>query len=126
MTTNAVGQKETPDDGLRSRSFARYAVGHLRNVNFGDEIVEYLKRIDATLEPFGGRFLIHGARPQCVEGNWTGDLIMIGFPSLDDARKWYASPAYQAIASLRSDNSEGEILLIEGVSEPHRATDILG
>ena len=33
-----------------------YAVAHLRNVNMGPSIEEYLQRIDATLEPFAGRF----------------------------------------------------------------------
>ena len=102
-----------------------YAIGHLRNVRFGAEIIGYLERIDATLEPFGGRFLIHGARAECMEGSWTGDLIVIAFPSLEIARNWYASPAYQAIAPLRSRNADGEILLIDGVEEPHRATDVL-
>ncbi|OQM74838.1 DUF1330 domain-containing protein [Manganibacter manganicus] len=102
-----------------------YAIGHLRNVNVGNEIVEYLERIDATLEPFGGVFLIHGATAQCVEGKWSGDLIVIAFPSLKAARNWYNSPAYRAIAPLRARNADGEILLIEGVEEPHRATDVL-
>jgi hypothetical protein len=36
-----------------------YAVGHLRNVRFGAEVIAYLQRIDGTLAPFDGRFLIH-------------------------------------------------------------------
>jgi uncharacterized protein (DUF1330 family) len=102
-----------------------YAIGHLRNVRFNEEIVEYLERIDATLEPFGGEFLIHGAREECMEGNWVGDLIVIAFPSLGDARDWYFSPAYQEIAPLRSRNADGEILLIDGLEGRHRATDVL-
>ena len=37
-----------------------YAIGHLSEVRMGPAIVEYLRRIDATLEPFEGRFIIHG------------------------------------------------------------------
>ena len=102
-----------------------YAIGHLRNVRFNDEIVEYLQRIDATLEPFGGEFLIHGAREECMEGNWAGDLIVIAFPSLAAARDWYFSPAYQEIAPLRSRNADGEILLIDGFEGRHYAADVL-
>jgi uncharacterized protein (DUF1330 family) len=102
-----------------------YAVGHLNDVAMGPDIVEYLERIDDTLEPFGGRFVIHGSRPEVLEGDWAGDLIAIQFPDLDRARAWYSSPAYQEIIPLRARNSEGEILLIDGVAEPHRATDIL-
>jgi uncharacterized protein (DUF1330 family) len=102
-----------------------YAIGHLRDVAMGPAIVEYLERIDATLAPFGGRFLIHGARPEVLEGDWRGDLIVVEFPDLDHARTWYRSPDYQAIAPLRADNADGEIVLLDGVEHGHRATDIL-
>ena len=68
------------------------AVAHLRNVTMGPAIVEYLQRIDGTLAPFGGRFLVHGARPEQVEGTWTGDLVIVRFPDRESARAWYASP----------------------------------
>ncbi len=102
-----------------------YAIGHLHDVAMGPAIVAYLERIDATLEPFGGRFVIHGGTVDVLEGDWTGDLIVIAFPDRDRARAWYASPAYQAILRLRTDNSRGDVVILDGVSEDHRATDIL-
>lgn len=45
-----------------------YAVAHLLSVNLGPEIFEYIARIAATLEPYDGRFLIHGG-PSIA---WTG------------------------------------------------------
>jgi len=102
-----------------------YAIGHLRDVVMGPAIVEYLERIDGTLNPFGGRFVIHGARPEVMEGDWTGDLIVIEFPDLDRARAWYDSPAYREILPLRRDNADGDILLVDGVPEAHVATDVL-
>jgi uncharacterized protein (DUF1330 family) len=102
-----------------------YAIGHLRNVVMGPAIVEYLETIDATLEPFGGRFIIHGAIPEMLEGNWPGHLIAIEFADLERARAWYRSEAYQRLIPLRADNSEGEIFLVDGVDADHRATDIL-
>jgi uncharacterized protein (DUF1330 family) len=102
-----------------------YAIANLRNVTMGAEIEQYLQRIDATLAPFGGRFLVHGARPEVVEGRWEGDLIVIGFPDPARLREWYGSEAYQAILRLRTDNSEGAVVFVEGVGADHRATDIL-
>jgi uncharacterized protein (DUF1330 family) len=104
---------------------AAFAIGHLRNVQMGPAIVEYLRRIDATLEPFNGRFIIHGATPEVQEGERVGDLIGIEFPDIERARAWYRSAAYQEIVPLRQQGSDGEILLIDGVGEDHRATDIL-
>lgn len=102
-----------------------YAIGHLRALTMGPAIVEYLQRIDATLAPFGGRFIIHGATPKVMEGSWPGHLIVIEFPSIEHASAWYASPAYRAILPLRTQNSEGDIILIDGVDDSHRATDVL-
>ena len=95
-----------------------YDIGVLRSVRFGQDIVDYLERIDATLEPFGGRFVVHGAAPEVREGSWDGSLVIIAFPDLDAARGWYDSPAYQEILPLRTDNSEGVTMLVEGVVAP--------
>lgn len=102
-----------------------YAVGCLRHVEMGPDIVTYLEAIDATLAPFGGRFVIHGGDKEHLEGASVGDLIVIGFPEREAARLWYASLAYQAILPLRTRNSAGDVFLIEGVGDSHRATDIL-
>jgi uncharacterized protein (DUF1330 family) len=98
-----------------------YAVAHLRTVDQNAEIVDYLRRIDATLDPFGGRFVVHGTLPEVLEGEWPGFLVVIGFPDLDAARAWYDSPAYQEILPLRTRNSDGVTLLVDGVPEGYRA-----
>ena len=102
-----------------------FAVARLRNVSMGPEIVVYLERIDATLVPFGGRFVVHGGEKSVLEGTWPGDLIVIGVPNRERARAWYASPAYREILPLRLGNSEGDVILVDGVPEDHRATDVL-
>ena len=102
-----------------------YAIGWLRHVRMGHDIVRYLEEIDATLAPFGGKFRIHGGAPEVLEGDWTGDFIAIEFPSREDARDWYASDAYRAIAALRTRNSHSVVFLVDGVDETHRATDVL-
>ena len=102
-----------------------YAVAHLRKVTMGPQIVEYLQQIDATLEPFAGRFLVHGGEVEVLEGAWPGHLIIIEFPDRERARAWYESSAYQGILPLRTNNSEGDVIFTDGVSEGHRATDVL-
>ena len=102
-----------------------FAVAHLRSVALGPDIVEYLERIDATLEPFGGSFLVHGSDVEILEAPWPGVLVVIEFPDRERARAWYASPAYQRILPLRTDNSHGSVILVDAVARPHRATDVL-
>jgi uncharacterized protein (DUF1330 family) len=102
-----------------------YAVAILRDTRFGEEIKDYLRRIDATLAPFGGAYRIHGGPYVALEGAWSGDLVMIEFPSMEMARGWYDSPAYRAIRPLRTDNTEGDVFLVPGVADGHRGADIL-
>lgn len=102
-----------------------YGVGVLQDVKIGPPIVEYLERIDATLAPFGGHFIIHGGRPEMLEGTSPGTLIVIEFPDREAAEQWYASNAYQAILPLRAENSVSNIFLIDGVGCDHVATDVL-
>ncbi|HET9948921.1 MAG TPA: TOBE-like domain-containing protein [Longimicrobiales bacterium] len=101
------------------------AVAHLRNVAMGPDIVAYLERIDETLKPFGGRFLVHGGPIEALEGSWSGDLIIIQFPDRERALAWYRSSAYQEILALRTDNAEGEVIVVDTVPADHRATNVL-
>ncbi|MET0745919.1 MAG: DUF1330 domain-containing protein, partial [Microvirga sp.] len=82
-----------------------FAVARLHDVQLGPPIVEYLRRIDDTLRPFGGRFVLHGGAVERIEGDWTGDLVAIAFPDRGTARDWYGSAAYQAILPLRTRHS---------------------
>ncbi|MPZ26771.1 MAG: DUF1330 domain-containing protein [Micromonosporaceae bacterium] len=102
-----------------------YAVAHLRNVRMGPDLVTYLERIDATLEPYQGRFIVHGGKPQAVEGRWSGSLIVVEFPTRENAAAWYASAAYQEILPLRLRHAEGWVVLVDGVPDGHVATDAL-
>lgn len=102
-----------------------YAIAHLHQVDMGPEVAEYLERIDDTLVPFGGRFLVHGAQPVALDGRWEGTVVVVEFDDLERARAWYESPAYQAILPLRTRNSVGEAILVEGVGEGYRAASLL-
>jgi uncharacterized protein (DUF1330 family) len=102
-----------------------YAVAYLRQVDVGPEILDYIARIDATLAPYDGRFLVHGGDITPLEGTWDGDVVLIAFPSVAAARAWYDSPAYQAILPLRVDHAQSVTAIVEGVPAGYRATDKL-
>ncbi|MEV4127179.1 DUF1330 domain-containing protein, partial [Nocardia sp. NPDC049707] len=50
--------------------------------------------------------------------------VMIGFPSIGEARAWWDSPAYREIAPLRSRHIEGDIILVDGVPEGYDPTPL--
>ena len=103
-----------------------YAVAVVRETRFGPEVKEYLERIDETLAPFSGKYRVHGGPYQPLEGSWSGDLVIIEFPSMEMAKGWYDSAAYGAIRALRINNTEGDVLLVQGVPDGHKGADLLG
>lgn len=102
-----------------SNRIPAYAICVLRDVDFGDDVIRYMREIDATLEPFGGEFIIHGGHTEVLEGQWDGALVMIRFPDRDAAQQWYASADYQRILPLRVDHSASITFIVDGVKPGH-------
>jgi uncharacterized protein (DUF1330 family) len=96
-----------------------YAIAHLRETDPHPEILEYMEKIQATLDPFSGRFIVHGGAIDVREGRWPGNLVVIEFPSMGAARGWYDSPAYRQILPLRTRHIAGDTILVEGVEPGH-------
>ncbi|MEV4182412.1 DUF1330 domain-containing protein [Streptosporangium canum] len=94
-----------------------YVIARLQEADPHPEIAEYIERISATFEPYGGRFLVRATQLEVLEGDWPGHLVMIGFPGIAEARAWWDSPAYQEIAPLRSRHIDGDIILVEGIPD---------
>jgi uncharacterized protein (DUF1330 family) len=93
-----------------------YVIAHLRDPEeLHPEVLEYMERIQATMDPFSGRFIVHGGAVDVREGRWPGNVVMLEFPSVENARDWYESAAYQEILPLRADHLEGEVIIVEGV-----------
>src|SRR3954466_10928532 len=73
------------DEGGR---MAGYVVG--QNFGWTDQAAfeEYRTKVNATIERYGGRFLIRGMG-EALEGDWQPRLVVIEFPSVAQARSWY-------------------------------------
>ena len=101
-----------------------FGIAQVRSVTIGPDIARYLHHIDSTLAPFGGRFLVHGAEAEVLEGNWEGAVVILEFPDLEHARAWYNSPGYQEILPLRTQNGDTTVILVDGVPPGYKATDL--
>jgi uncharacterized protein (DUF1330 family) len=82
-----------------------------------DRYADYRAGTEASLEPFGGRFIVRGGATECVEGTWDAQrTVVIEFPSLDQARAWYHGEGYQQLAAIRREASTADFVLVEGVA----------
>ena len=75
----------------------------------------YRKDVLATIEGFGGRFVVRGGQLTVLEGEWRHQrTVVIEFPSRAVAEGWHNSPAYQKILPLRLGSSTGNFVIVDG------------
>jgi uncharacterized protein (DUF1330 family) len=99
------------------RGMTAYGLAHLHNPTLNEDVVDYIDRIQATMDPFGGRFLAHGPDVRVLEGAWPGTIVLLAFPDADAATAWYGSEAYQEILPQRTRHIEGDVILFDGVPD---------
>lgn len=62
----------------------------------------YRRDVLATIEEFGGKFIVRGGQLTVIEGEWPHQLtVVLEFPSRVAAEALYASPSYQKVRPLR-------------------------
>ena len=92
-----------------------YALAHLKNPTTNADIVDYIDRIQATMDPSVAASSHTARRSRSHEGEWPGSVVLLEFPDADAARAWYASPAYREILPLRLRHIDGDTILFDGV-----------
>ena len=78
---------------------------------------EYQKRVGSTLASFGGRFLVRGGKYETLEGDWhLHRLILLEFPTVEQARRWYQSDEYAPVKDIRLQTAHTKAILVQGNS----------
>jgi uncharacterized protein (DUF1330 family) len=95
-----------------------YLINHLRIPGDVPNLqgLTYLEKVEATVAPYGGKWLAQGAG-DVIEGAWPGAVVLMEFPSRKAATDWYSSPEYQAILPLRTKNAISDLILIDQLPE---------
>ena len=94
-----------------------YLINHLRIPDGvpNPEALTYLENVEATFLPYGGKWLALDAPVDPLEGDWPGSVVLMEFPDMDTAQKWYNSPEYQKILHLRTGNAISDLILVDQV-----------
>lgn len=78
---------------------------------------EYKLHSGPAVARYGGRFLARGGAMETLEGPAEqGRVVLIEFPDMDAAQRWYHSPEYQHAISIRKDAATAQFVLLEGAS----------
>lgn len=86
------------------------------NVTDPDIYSRYVEKVQPTLHPFGGVFIVRGGQAQSYEGTPPGDRhVVIEFPNYQAANDWYHSDIYAEAKGLRQSASTSVQTIVEGV-----------
>lgn len=96
---------------------AAYIVVDVRTVTDAALMDEYRKQVPATLAKYGGRFLVRGGAHRTVEGDWKPNrLVLLEFPSMEHAQRWYDSEEYREPKATRLKAGRANLVMVEGVA----------
>jgi uncharacterized protein (DUF1330 family) len=71
----------------------------------------------SSIEQHGGRYIVRAALPEAAEGNWSPQrrLVIVEFPDMDTARRWYSSESYAEALAFRDRALRRRLLFVDGV-----------
>jgi uncharacterized protein (DUF1330 family) len=77
---------------------------------------EYVEKVPAILDQYGGRYLVRGGAITPLSGTWHPErIVIIEFETIDQLRACFRSDAYRAIAPLREQSTTSKTIVVEGV-----------
>jgi uncharacterized protein (DUF1330 family) len=92
-----------------------YVVFYMKTVHDRQALEEYRKIGGPTLQKFGAVFRVRRGAFEVLEGDPILGVVMLEFPSMEQARAWYRSDDYQVALKLRLGASSSQAVLCEGL-----------
>ena len=76
----------------------------------------YKQPTAASIAQYGGRFIVRTNEYKVLEGTWRpARLVVLEFPSLEAARRWYESEEYRKVKPIRLQHAVTNMILVDGV-----------
>ncbi|HLY59019.1 MAG TPA: DUF1330 domain-containing protein [Stellaceae bacterium] len=71
------------------------------------------------LKQYGGRHIVMGGNPQCLEGDFPWLLVVISeWPDREAALRFWNSPEYTAVKKHREGTGDYQIVLVDSIPAP--------
>ena len=94
---------------------AAYAIADVE-VTDPAKFQEYVSQVPATVEKYGGKYIVRGGAIEKAEGDWEPSrMVVIEFESMEQLKKWYHSQEYSGPMQLRHQSANSNVLFVEGV-----------
>jgi len=77
---------------------------------------KYAEKAPGTIAASGGHYVIRGGKSMSIEGEPPKRFVVIQFDSVEKAKAWEDSPAYDAIKPIRHSSAKSRVFIIEGAA----------
>ena len=93
-----------------------YMVGML-DIRDPSWLRDYRAKTEALIRQYGGRYLVRGGAMEVLEGDKPAPsaMVVVEFPSMEQARAWYNDPEYGPLIALRMTGADLDLILVEGL-----------
>jgi uncharacterized protein (DUF1330 family) len=75
---------------------------------------KYAEKAPGTIAASGGHYIIRGGKSMSIEGEPPKRFVVIQFDSVEKAKAWEDSPAYEAIKPIRHSSAKSRVFIMEG------------
>jgi uncharacterized protein (DUF1330 family) len=77
---------------------------------------EYKKQAAATVEQYGGKYIVRGGACETLEGDWKPKrIVVLQFDNMEGAKAWLSSPEYVEPRKQRHRTAKTRMILVEGM-----------
>jgi uncharacterized protein (DUF1330 family) len=92
-----------------------YIVAEITSVSDPSILAEYVSTVGAIVERFGGRYVTRAGKAERLEGeSGPGRVVILEFPTWEEARAMYDSEEYAYPKSLRRRATTSRVFITEG------------
>lgn len=93
-----------------------YSITEVLEVLDPTDAQRYAERTPATVEKFGGRFVVLGVQPTVAEGDAGPVLTVVEWPDMETLRAWYDSPEYAPSREIAATAMRRRLVFLPGIA----------
>jgi uncharacterized protein (DUF1330 family) len=76
---------------------------------------KYIAEIPAFIARHSGKYIVQGAQPMTIEGDWKPErMVILEFPAREKAQAFLGDPEIQDLFKVRHDTTTSKLVLVDG------------
>jgi uncharacterized protein (DUF1330 family) len=114
-TTSHIWLVDGVPDGLTAKGMHGFILGRVR-IDDPVSYKSYADQVPEVLADLGGTYFARGGKCEAAEGGMELDrVVIVGFKNLAAAHNFHESDVYAPLLTVRTNASDSNIVIVEGI-----------